>query len=234
MSVLSAENISVHYPAFSLDVSFELDGQVTGIFGPSGAGKTTMLEIISGLRKPNRGRIQLQGKLLLDRQAGHFIKPQDRHIGYVPQDLALFPHKTVRQNLLFGSRSNLDEFEHVVKQFQLESLLDRYPHEVSGGEKQRIAIGRALITQPRLLMLDEPLSNLDRSMKIRGLDLFKRVRDEFSIPILYVAHDPNELVELCQEVIVLVNGKIEAKGLPTKIFKESSRVNYVYEQSGAS
>jgi len=231
MSVLAVRNLEFGFSDFLLEATFELNGRVTGIFGPSGAGKTTLLEIIAGLRKPKKAVIQLHTEKISSSEEGVFARPEHRRIGYVPQDLALFPHKTVRQNLFYGRPLNQNEFDHIVNQFQLEPLLERYPGELSGGEKQRVAIGRALMINPRLLMLDEPLSNLDRELKEKGLELFKRVRDEFGTPVLYVAHDPNELVEICDDVIVLVNGKIQAQGPPARIFRPSDRPNFVLDRA---
>jgi molybdate transport system ATP-binding protein len=230
MSVLAVCNLEFRFSDFLLEATFELNGRVTGIFGPSGAGKTTLLEIIAGLRKPKKGVIQMHNEMISSSEEGVFAKSEDRRIGYVPQDLALFPHKTVRENLFYGRPLNQSEFDHISNQFQLELLLERYPGELSGGEKQRVAIGRALIINPRLLMLDEPLSNLDHELKEKGLELFKRVRDEFGTPVLYVAHDPNELVEICDDVIVLVNGKIQAQGPPARIFRPSDRPNFIFDR----
>jgi molybdate transport system ATP-binding protein len=228
VTVLSLQNLQQRFPGFTLEAHFELNGRVTGIFGPSGAGKTTLLEVVAGLQRPVSGVLTLQGDVMLNVENGIFVKSQHRRISYVPQDLALFPHKTVRQNLLYGAAAESAEFKHVITEFQLANLLDRFPNELSGGEKQRVAIGRALMAQPRLLMLDEPLSNLDRALKDKGLELFKRVRDEFAVPILYVAHDPNELAEICEEIIVLVNGRIRAQGPPSSIFSISTRPSFVF------
>ena len=231
MNMLAVRNLAIRFAEFSLEVTFELKQQVTGISGPSGAGKTTLLEIIAGLRNVQTGSIKLHDEKLLNAQKGLFLKPEQRRIGYVPQDLALFSHKTVRENLLYGRPLKMAEFDHIVTQFQLGGLLKRQTSELSGGEKQRVAIGRALMTGPRLLMLDEPLSNLDRELKEKGLELFKRVRDEFGTPIIYVAHDPNELVEICDDVLVLINGRINAQGTPSSIFTESSRPNFIFEKA---
>ncbi len=223
MSLLAVKELKIALDEFELDAEFELNQKVTGLFGPSGAGKTTLLELIAGLRKPQHGVITVGKKTVFHR--GTNVPPEQRHIAYVPQDLALFPHLTARQNLLYGGHESA-EFEHVLREFELEPLLERMPAKLSGGEKQRVAIGRALVTTPALLLLDEPLSNLDRELKERGLDLFRRVRDHFGTPIVYVAHDANEIVELCDEVLVMRRGRIVKQGSPTEIFRVSQKKNW--------
>lgn len=231
MNTLRLANIRLSLPAFALEFSFEFTRRVTGIFGPSGAGKTSLLEIIAGLRK-HTGRIELNGIVLCDAAAGAWIPPEHRHIAYVPQDLALFPHKTVRDNLLFAAKSNganNSDFERILAEFELSDLLDRSPGTLSGGEKQRVAIGRALMIRPNLLLLDEPLTNLDHELKQRGLDLFRRVRDHFATPILYVTHDANEIVEFCDQVVVLNSGRIVETGPPGEIFTHADKPTYTYQ-----
>ena len=167
--------------------------------------------------------------MLFDSAARIAIPPEQRQIAYLPQDLALFPHLTVRQNLLYGAKQAKarNELDHVVKEFQLQHCLAQRPDQLSGGEKQRVAI-RGLISQPRLVLLDEPLSNLDRDLKERGLELFRRVRDHFSTPILYVTHDPNEIVELCDEVIILKGGHVLQQGPPRDLFRISHKPNWEF------
>jgi ABC-type molybdate transport system ATPase subunit len=132
----------------------------------------------------------------------------------------------VRENLRYGSRHDAAELEHVVREFELRPVLERAPAQLSGGEKQRAAIARALVTRPELLLLDEPLSNLDRDLKERGMELFRRVRDQFRTPIIYVAHDPNEIVDLCDEVLVLRKGQIQRQGAPKDLFQLSQKPNW--------
>ena len=213
-------------PNFKLSVDFELTGGITGIFGPSGAGKTTLLEITAGLRRPDRGEVRVKDSVLFNRSRQIWISPEQRRIAYLPQDLALFPHMSVRQNLLYGARDDPSELAHIVEEFQLASLLERRPLHLSGGEKQRVAIGRALMTHPRLLLLDEPLANLDVALKKRGIELFRRVRDNFGTPILYVAHDPGEIMELCDEVLILREGKNVRQGKPADLFRISDKPNW--------
>jgi molybdate transport system ATP-binding protein len=213
---------------FRLEVDLDLTSKVTGIFGPSGAGKTTLLELIAGLRKPSDGVLKLNGKVIVDRRARRWIPPEQRQIGYVPQDLALFPHLTVRENLRYGERGDASELEHITSQFQLEPLLRRFPTHLSGGEKQRVAIGRALMSKPTLLMLDEPLSNLDDDLKARGMDLFQKVRTEFNTPMLYVTHNADEIVALCDQVVVLQNGTVTGIGVPAQFFKASNEPHHIF------
>jgi molybdate transport system ATP-binding protein len=231
MSILRLENIRLSLDRFTLEVNIEIARQVTGVFGRSGAGKTTLLEIIAGLRKPREGKVQLGDATLLDSSRNVWLRPEQRQIGYVPQDLALFPHKSVRENLLFGAKHSPraeQTLQRITSEFQLSALLDRFPENLSGGEKQRVAIGRALMTHPKLLMLDEPLSNLDRELKERGLEFFRRVRDHFETPILYVTHDANEIISFCEEVIVLNNGGISESGPPHEIFTRSDEPAFIY------
>jgi molybdate transport system ATP-binding protein len=226
VSLLAIKDLRFAVGDFTLEADFTSTHPVTGVFGPSGAGKTTLLELIAGLRKPARGTIRVGENVLYDSTSRVALPPEHRHVAYLPQDLALFPHLTVRENLLYGRGGDQAELDHVVREFGLESLLARPPARLSGGERQRVAIGRALVTRPRLLLLDEPLSNLDRELKERGLELFRRVRDHFGTPIIYVAHDPDEIVELCDEVIVLRRGKIEKQGAPREIFRPSLKPNW--------
>ena len=236
MTILRLENIRLCLGQFALEANVEIARQVTGIFGPSGAGKTTLLEVIAGLRKPREGKVQLKDAVLVDSSHNTWLPPEQRHIGYVPQDLALFPHKSVRDNLLFGAKHSLQAeqtLQRITSEFELNSLLDRFPENLSGGEKQRVAIGRALMTHPKLLMLDEPLSNLDQELKERGLELFRRVRDHFETPILYVTHDANEIVSFCDEVMILQNGRIAEIGAPPEVFTSSGKPSYTYSELNA-
>ena len=230
--------MSVHLEAvrcragkFTLEITAKLSAKVTGIFGPSGAGKTTLLETIAGLRRPESGVLRQNETLMCDVEKRHWIPPEKREVGYVPQDLALFPHKTVLENLQYGSRSDAAALNGIIAALKLGELLERYQTNLSGGEQQRVAIGRALIPKPRLLMLDEPLSQLDEELKERGLELFRQIRDEFATPILYVSHSAKEMVEFCEEVFVLKNGTLIAQGSPRDLFRRADRPSYSY--SGA-
>lgn len=227
MNLLRLESIRLKIDDFRLEVNTALSGSITGLFGPSGAGKTSLLELIAGLRK-GAGRIMLGSRVLCDATSGIFLKPEQRQIGYVPQDLALFPHQTVRQNLLFASAASKGHarFEHVVDALQLQPLLQRSPAALSGGEKQRVALGRALMSAPELLLLDEPLANLDPALTRALLQLLKSTVEEFATPMLYVSHDANELSAICDDVIVLEAGKIAAHGPFHDLFRVASHPLY--------
>jgi len=210
---LHLQNIVLSLAEYSLEIDTLLQCQVTGIFGPSGAGKTSLLDLIAGLRKPVSAHIALDDRVLTDTTAGVLMPPRLREIGYVPQDLALFPHLSVRQNLLYGQRNGgeaaaLFSFDHVTAVLEIQPLVARGVSELSGGERQRVALARALLTSPRLLLLDEPLASLDAGLKSRIIPYLQRVREEFPLPILYVTHDEQEVLALCDEVVEMRRGRI--------------------------
>ena len=206
---LVLENVSLKLPEFTLEISREISASVTGLFGPSGAGKTSLLEIIAGLRKPTSGRLVLHERVLTDSAKRLQLPPEKRGVGYVPQDLALFPHLNARQNLFFGHRvDSVVQPEKVIAVLELEPLLKRDISQLSGGEKQRIALGRALLASPKLLLMDEPLSSLDQRLKERILPYLKAIRIEFTVPMIYVSHSREEIALLCDEVLEMANGRI--------------------------
>ena len=216
------ENISLKLGSFSLELSTQLTGRTAGIFGPSGSGKTSLLEIITGLKKPDSALIQVGDLILTDTSKRLMILSQHRNIGYVPQDLALFPHLNVRQNLSFGlktksGRKESISWDQVVEVLEMGDLLDRDVVSLSGGEKQRVAFARALVASPRLLLLDEPLTSLDQTLKDKVLTYLLRIRDEFAIPLIYVSHDPGEILLLCDEVLRIESGRVVAQGAPKDI-----------------
>jgi len=229
--------VRVPLAEFDLEVSAEIRGRVTGLFGPSGAGKTTLLEIIAGLRRPVAGSVQLHGSVLSDVAAGVFVRPEHRSIGYVPQDGALFPHLSVLENLTYGCRDGSRQarprnlgFDHVLDVLQIGTLLERSIRSLSGGEKQRVALGRALLANPRFLLLDEPMAGLDAALKDRLLPFLQRLRDEFDIPMLYVTHSAEEVVNLCDDVLVLSSGRVIAQGPPQAIFIATPGLRYARRQ----
>jgi molybdate transport system ATP-binding protein len=173
---------------------FEAGAGVTALFGPSGAGKTSILDMIAGLARPDAGRIVRDGEVLFDAAAGIDVTPERRRIGYVFQDRRLFPHLRVRDNLRFADRAA--DVNATVALLGIAHLLDRWPRHLSGGEAQRVAIGRALLSNPALLLLDEPLSHLDRARADEVLSAIERLRDATALPILYVTHDRAELARL--------------------------------------
>jgi molybdate transport system ATP-binding protein len=209
---LRLHRIRLPLASFTLELDAELAGPVTAIFGPSGAGKTSLLDLIAGLRRPESAFIALGDRVLTDTAARIDVPTHRRAIGYVPQDLALFPHLTVRGNVLYGHRPAATHPEvtlaHVVETLEISALLDRDIGSISGGEKQRVALARALLAAPHLLLLDEPLASLDRPLKARLLPYLRRVRDEFRVPMIYVTHDPEEVAPLCDEVLALEQGRI--------------------------
>lgn len=213
---LLLQNISLPLADFTLEIDAQLQCQVTGIFGPSGAGKTSLLDLIAGLRQPASARIALNDRVLTDTAAGVVMPPRLREIGYVPQDLALFPHLSVRQNLLYGHRNGRETgplfgFEHVTEVLQIQPLTARGTGDLSGGERQRVALARALLTSPRLLLLDEPMASLETGLKAKIIPYLRRVRDEFQLPILYVTHDEQEVLALCDEVLEMQRGRMTGR-----------------------
>lgn len=187
---------------------FHSDARLTALFGPSGAGKTSLLNMVAGLLRPDAGHIAIDGETLFDAAADVDIAPERRRAGYIFQDGRLFPHRRVRWNLLYGQR--LAQAEHrwidlaeVVDFLGLHALLDRWPATLSGGEAQRVAIGRALLSGPRFLLMDEPLSSLDAARREEIMRVIERVRDTLAIPILYVSHDRGEVERLAGRIIAV-------------------------------
>ncbi|HZV34205.1 MAG TPA: ATP-binding cassette domain-containing protein [Verrucomicrobiae bacterium] len=202
---------------FTLEVNVEIAGRVVALCGPSGAGKTSLLDLLAGLRRATSAFIQLDEQVLTDTARGISVPARHRGIGYVPQDLALFPHLSVRQNLLYGQKhgkacDGLFSMEHITQVLEIEPLIARGVRQLSGGEKQRVALARALIATPRLLLLDEPLASLDGGLKARILPYLARVRDEFRLPMLYVTHNPKEISALCDALLEMDRGRIVGGG----------------------
>lgn len=197
-----------------LEINESLPGKgITAVFGVSGAGKTSLINAISGLTRPQEGSIVLNDRVLSDAQTKRFIAPEKRRIGYVFQDARLFPHYRVRGNLKYGMAKNMaGQFDKLVALLGIEELLDRFPWSLSGGEKQRVAIGRALLTSPELLLLDEPLASLDIPRKRELLPYLQRLAREINIPMLYVSHSLEEILHLADKVLVLDGGAVKAFG----------------------
>lgn len=225
---LILEGVTCSLENFGLELDLRIQGRVTALFGPSGSGKTTILDLVAGLRMPATGRIGLGDRVLTDIDQGIRMPPRDRRIGYMVQEGALFPHLKVEGNLLYGRpRSGGLSGEafspgHVIEVLELAPLLHRSVARLSGGERQRVALGRALISQPELLLLDEPLGSLDRKLKARILPYLARVRDEFSVPIVVVTHAPDEVMTLCDHVVILETGKVIGQGRPEVWFERES------------
>jgi molybdate transport system ATP-binding protein len=209
-------DISHRLGAFSLDACFETTDGLVALLGRSGSGKTSIINTIAGLINPDRGRVTVDDVVLIDTARRIFVPPHRRRIGYVFQEGRLFPHLTVRQNLLYGRwfapRDVGGDFDGVVELLGIEGLLERRPARLSGGEKQRVAIGRALLAKPRLLLMDEPLASLDEARKAEILPYIERLRDQARVPIIYVSHSIAEVARLASTVVLVSDGKVAAVG----------------------
>jgi molybdate transport system ATP-binding protein len=219
-------NLRHEFPGFTLDAAFEAGAGVTALFGRSGSGKTTVVNAVAGLLRPQSGRVEADGVVLLDTATGTFLPPHRRRVGYVFQDARLFPHLSVRQNLLFGrwfapgaGRTDLaftdparPAIGQVADLLGLAALLDRRPGALSGGERQRVALGRAILSNPRLLLMDEPLAALDEARKSEILPYLERLRDDLRLPILYVSHSMAEVARLATTIVLMEAGRVTASG----------------------
>jgi molybdate transport system ATP-binding protein len=217
-------DFSLQQGSFVLQIKETLASGITSLFGPSGAGKTTILDAIAGLRTPSRGTIAIGDRVLFESRGGATkgspegarsespqvnLPPHMRHVGYVPQDVALFPHMNVRRNVLFGRREGQRlALETVVKMLEVGDLLERRVPDLSGGERQRVALARALMSAPELLLLDEPLAAVDVERRRRIIPYVLRVRDDLGIPVIYVSHDRGEVDQLADRVIVIEAGRV--------------------------
>lgn len=199
---------------FLLKAAFHAEAGLTALFGPSGAGKTSVLNMIAGVLKPARGRIAAEGVVLFDSAGGIDLKPEARRVGYIFQDARLFPHMSVEANLLYGHALNTANRyatpDHIIDLLGIRSLLGRRPASLSGGEQQRVAFGRAILASPRLLLMDEPLASLDDARKQEILPYIERLRDELKIPILYVTHARAEVDRLAAAVVTIEDGRVVA------------------------
>lgn len=211
--IVIALDFTLSQGAFTLEIREQLTSRITALFGPSGAGKTTILDAIAGLRTPAAGTIAVGSRTLF--APGVNLPPHARHVGYVTQDVALFPHMDVRRNVLYGRRKGQKlELSVVVSTLEIADLLDRTVPQLSGGERQRVALARALMSAPELLLLDEPLAAVDVERRRRILPYVERVRDALGVPIIYVTHDADEVSRIADHVLVLDNGRVVRSGSP--------------------
>jgi len=202
---------------FTIEAAFASEGRVTGLFGTSGSGKTSLVNMIAGLLRPDRGVISVDGEALDDTSRHTHVPVHRRRIGYVFQDARLFPHLDVRKNLDYGRRMNglTDDttlWKRVTELLDIGHMLDRRPGKLSGGERQRVAIGRALLSQPKLLLMDEPLGSLDEERKEGILPYLVRMRDEAGVPMVYVSHDADEMRKLATQIAIIQRGRVTAFG----------------------
>jgi molybdate transport system ATP-binding protein len=219
---LLALRIRAHLAHFELDLGLESRSRALGFFGPSGAGKSTVLEVLAGWRRVELAQVTLDGRTLVDSQRRVWLHPERRGIGYVPQDVLLFEHWNVWRNVTAGSQrggpSDQQLVAKVLDVLELNAERRRAVGELSGGERQRVALARALCSRPELLLLDEPLGALDRRLRRRILPYLIRVREEFGVPLVFVSHDATEVAALCDEVVVLSQGRVAAHGPPAEVF----------------
>jgi molybdate transport system ATP-binding protein len=217
VSDMLAVDVEKRLGTFEVHAAFQGDSGVTALFGPSGSGKTSIVGMIAGLIRPDRGRVVVGDDVLFDSAQNIDVPPHRRSVGYVFQDGRLFPHLSVARNLDYGrwmSGKTRDEAQvkHVTELLDIAHLLKRRPGALSGGERQRVALGRALLMQPRLMLLDEPLASLDAARKGEILPYFQRLRDETKLPMIYVSHDSNEVKALASRVVLLDDGRVKASG----------------------
>jgi molybdate transport system ATP-binding protein len=206
--------------AFTVAPDVVPEAMTLALFGPSGSGKTSIMEAIAGIRSPQRGRIAINGRVLLDTEAGVSVPARHRRIGYVPQDVLLFPHLNVRQNILFGApQTSIGEREALVELLNLGPLLDRDAESLSGGERQRVALARALHSNPEVLLLDEPLAAVDLRRRQTIIGALRRIRDDLRIPLVYVTHAATEAMAIADHALVLEEGRVLASGPPGDVIE---------------
>ncbi len=200
---------------------------ITALYGDSGAGKTSIINMVAGLLRPDKGHITIAGNCLFDSDKGINVSPEKRRIGYIFQEGRLFPHLNVLSNLTYGMRliphlQRYVKIDQVVNLLGIESLLDRRPAKLSGGEKQRVAIGRALLTSPTILLMDEPLASLDAARKAEVLPFITALTKNLSVPILYVTHDLDEIMTLANNVVLIKSGRAIASGSPEEVIQANN------------
>jgi molybdate transport system ATP-binding protein len=220
-------NIRKGVNGFKLDAQWEIGDELAVLFGYSGAGKSMTLQMIAGLMTPDEGAIHLNGNSFYDSAAAIDLPPQARSFGYVFQDLALFPHMTVRENILYGAHG-LSKSEReprcrdMMERFMIAGLEKKFPHEISGGQKQRVALARSLIRRPDALLLDEPFSALDAPLRVEMRNFLKEIRREFPIPVVLVTHDLAEATALADRLIIMADGRVLQTGTPREVLNSSA------------
>ncbi len=210
-------DFTLRQAAFTLEVHQTVSARTVALFGASGAGKTTTLDAIAGLRRPRAGVIRVGARALFDAGSGVDLAVHDRRVGYVPQDVALFPHLDVEHNVLYGARSTSASAQVILALLEIDTLLARRVDALSGGERQRVALARALMSTPDLLLLDEPLAALDVELRDRILPYLERVRDEIGTPMIYVSHVAAEVRRIAEWVLVLERGRVSRAGPPDDV-----------------
>ncbi len=226
-------DIRHRFDGFDLDVAFDAGSGITALFGRSGAGKTTVINAVAGLLRPDAGRITLSGQTFFDSDIRRFVPPARRRLGYVFQDARLFPHLSVTENLSFGARYAPRDAPgpaqgDVVRLLGLEQLLERAPLTLSGGEKQRVALGRALLSKPQMLLMDEPLASLDAPRKLEILPYLERLRDgPLGLPILYVSHAVDEIARLADRIVLLRQGRVQQAGSLFDVMSDPSALPHL-------
>lgn len=229
----------VDYPGFSLNVDLTLPGRgISALFGQSGSGKTTVLRCIAGLERARNAYIEVNGEIWQDDENGIFLPTHKRSLGYVFQEASLFPHLSVRRNLEYGrkranAKSSQTSFEQAVELLGIAHLMKRLPEKLSGGERQRVAIARALLTNPHILLMDEPLAALDMKRKQELLPYFERLQEVLDIPIVYVSHQPDEIVRLAEHMVLLENGKVIASGSTFEILTRLDLTTALHEDASS-
>jgi molybdate transport system ATP-binding protein len=211
-------DFSLQQGEFTLDFNVTVEGRALALFGPSGSGKTSALEAIAGLRTPRRGRIAIDGHVLFDSARRINVPVRHRRTGYVPQDILLFPHLTVLENVTYGRREgNRPSLDMLVDLLELSRLLDRRIASLSGGERQRVAMARALYSGPEVLLLDEPLAAVDLPRRRRIVEALLEIRDELRVPLIYVTHLPEEALSVADWAVLIDNGRLVASGRPRDV-----------------
>jgi molybdate transport system ATP-binding protein len=210
--------------SFHVAVDVSVDARAIALVGPSGSGKTSVLEAIAGLRRPVRGRIAIGGKVLFDPTVHTDLPSRARRIGYVPQDVLLFPHLNVRRNVTYGAHANRSgNHQGVESLLQLEPLMERRVSSLSGGERQRVALARALHSNPDVLLLDEPLAAVDLARRRRIVEALLRIRDDLGVPLVYVTHSPEEATAIADYAVALEDGRVVAAGNPREVLATTER-----------